>query len=625
MPEWGRLARWGPYALMIALAAIEPMTHCWIVAAPPAKSVPTGLHTGDSGHHLVAMASFSNGFASPFATCRAEDGGSGFRYFAAPIFLLYGIVGEIGRLLGISPFLWLGLVNGLGGFLLFWSVYRFLRHIAPNEAMPAFYLYALGGGLGGLVFLGAGLGGELDASGFEAWFHRFARYELIEGQHLSPILLMPRFYYTLPLALGFAALTALVETDRGRCPAHLVFTCFLLFTTTAINLRLGPLLWGVGAAYLLLGSPNERLYRLWLAVSTCGAVAAGAVVFLGLLQVHPSYADNVRGVTRECILLLPLLFATIWHWPAVKTALCRTLAVLPPLPRAIVVGLSGYLALYALLYLGHQAWYGNWWRGGDLQAAIWASDGAWVAIVPAAVVGWKWAPRRPVDTVVSPGMRWVSLWFVVLLALSVSAWGQGWFLQVSPQRGMVLLGVPLALLAASGLRTWPRPARMAGFALIIGSGVLSQAVAALYFQGHLGRTPGKGHFAYLHYAHMSEADARLLEALPSGTVAVPPWSPIAFGEIVAHHGDYTVLGGPGAMNLGDQPFGALQEDVNRFFDADTDDAMRRLFVEEWCVDYIYCPDTCPVEERVLQAFRDIAWLDPVANAGRGMVFKVRKN
>ena len=112
------------------------------------------------------------------------------------------------------------------------------------------------------TFLMAWSTGSVNSPDFEQWFYRFAQYELIEGQHLAPALLMPRLYYTLPLALGFAALTALVETDWCRCPGHLFFTGFLLFITALLNLRLGPLFWAVGCVYLVAGSKNDGLFRL---------------------------------------------------------------------------------------------------------------------------------------------------------------------------------------------------------------------------------------------------------------------------------------------------------------------------------------------------------------------------
>jgi hypothetical protein len=605
---------------MVLLGLIVPLTHAWIANFPPEGAVPTGLHTGDSGHHLVAMASFANGFHSPFVSCLAESAND-FRYFSAPIFLLYGVVGEIGRMTGLTPFMFLGIANGMGGALLLWSVYRFLRRIAPKDAALAFYLYTLGGGLAGLVFLVTWLTGGVGAPGFEAWFMRFAQYELVEGQYLSPILLMPRLYYTLPMALGFAALTALVETDWCRCSGHLFFTCFLLFFMACINVRLAPLFWGAGVAYLLLGSQNDGRYRAWLTGCTFGATALGGAIAIGVMGQHPSYAANVSSVARECTLLLPLLYATIFIWPPLAFGLRNGIGTQPKAMRSVMGALLAYLVAYTALYLAHQAWYGNWWRGGDIGAAMLASDWALVALLPGALLGWNWKPRERPTTPLH--LRWVAAWLLVLLAISVSATGQGWLLQFAPQRCMVLLGVPMALLAAAGLRMLPKVSARAFLVLVIGGGVISQAVAAIYFQGPLGRTPGEGPFAYLHYEYMTEVDARLLAQLPSGTVAVPPWSPIAFGEIVAHHGDHQVLGGPGAMNLGDQPFGPLQATVNRFFSPEVTEAEQREFVANWCVDFVYCPDTCPVDPAVLEGLRQLPWLEVVAEEGRGVVFRMK--
>lgn len=608
-----------PYVVIVLLGLIEPLTHGWIAYFPPEGAVPTGLHTGDSGHHLIAMASFSNGFHSPFATCQS-DSTDNFALFSVPIFLLYGIAGEIGRLTTIPPFLFLGIANGFGGMLLLWSVYRFLRRIAPKDAVIAFYLYALGGGLAGLVFLLSWVCGGLGAPGFEAWFARFAQYELIEGQYLSPVLLMPRLYYTLPMAMGFAALTALVETDWCRCPGHLFFTCFLLFVSACINVRVAPLFWGVGAAYLLLGSHNDGRYRMTLALWTLFTSAGGVAVALWFMGRHPSYQGNVSSVARECALLLPLACATLYFWLPVAGGVRLGLAAMPRPLRCAMGALLGYLGLYAALYMGHQAWFGNWWRGGDMGAALLASDGALPGLIPGAIFGWRMKAQPSPD--LPAHLRWVLVWFLGLLVISISAAGGGWLLQFAPQRCLVLLGLPMALLAAAGLRSLPRYVARVSLTLLLLGGIASQTVAALYFQGPVRRQPGEGPFAYLHYEYMTVADEKLLAELPPGYVAVPPWSPIAFGEIVAHHGEHQVLGGPGAMNLGDQAFGPLQEGVNYFFSIAATEAERRKFVSTWCLDYIYCPDTCPLDESVLTALRNAPFLSLVAEEGRGAVFRV---
>jgi hypothetical protein len=77
------------------------------------------------------------------------------------------------------------------------------------------------------------------------------------------------------------------------------------------------------------------------------------------------------------------------------------------------------------------------------------------------------------------------------------------------------------------------------------------------------------------------------------------------------------------MNLGEQPFGPLQESVNRFFSDAASDAERRDFLTKWCVNFVYCPDTCPVDPAVLEGLRRLPWLEVLAEEGRGVVFRVK--
>jgi hypothetical protein len=217
------------------------------------------------------------------------------------------------------------------------------------------------------------------------------------------------------------------------------------------------------------------------------------------------------------------------------------------------------------------------------------------------------------------------LWLLLFTAAGVSAWGGGWYMQLVPRRLLVLLGLPLAILAAATLNRIaarrPRVANRltAGVAVL---GACSVAVGALYFQGPLGHTPGEGPFAYLHYELMTPADAALLDALPPGRVAAPMFNPFAFTEVIALRPGNPVACGVGTLNHADVPFEPMREATRSFFLPETPDAFRREFVRAWCVRYVYCPDTCPVPEQTLEAFRATPWLQEVAARGEGAVFKV---
>ena len=620
---------WAVCLIIVALSAIEPLTHAWIQNYPPEGAVPTGIHTGDSAHHLLCMRSFGNGFFSPFATCQAPKGAHHYSYFAVPIFHLYGIVGEVAKLLHINAFLFLGIANGLGGALLLVTVYRFLRRAFPALANRAFYLYALGGGLGGVAFLVAGLFDMHDRPDFELLFQRFAWYELIEGQHLSPALLLPRLYYTVPLALGFSGLTAYGSADRNDSRKHLLFAAFLLFLATAMNLRVGPMFFGVIVLYALCGAHQPITQRITALVAAFAAVAAGGGVFWSVLRLHPSYAGNVSQVTDTAMRLLPYLSATVLLWLAALGGMRRALARLPRPLYCIACAILGYLAAYTLGAAGYHIYYGNWLYGGDATVPLAVSDWALLGIMPGFATAW-FRPKADAPETAAPeagalgpgAVGWAALWLLGYLALSISAFGGGWFLRLSPERLMVMIGLPLAVIAAYGLQGMPVVRRRILYTALLGCGIVSIGVGALWFQGPWGRTPGQGPFAYLHYAHMTERDAGLLERLPEGTAIAPPWSPIAFGEVIALREGMRVVGGPGAMNLGEQPFGPLQTSVNTFFSAATTDADRRGIARAWCVEYVYCPDTCPIDRDLLDAFQDAPWLKQLARSGQGRIFMV---
>ncbi|MBI2426129.1 MAG: hypothetical protein HYV27_25120 [Candidatus Hydrogenedentes bacterium] len=619
-----------PVVLAIAvLASIEALLHLWIQFAPPDGCVPTGMHTGDSGHHLLSMRAFGNGLHSPFATCRADDGGNGFGYFAVPIFLLYAMLGEVGRAVTTNDFLFLGFANGIAAALYLTAVYRFLVAAAPRYGRTAFFLFALGGGIGGPLYLAARFFGIADTPGFEQGFMRAALYTLIEGQYPAPYLQFARFYYTLPLAFGFWSLKVFVDALRIPCTKHALFAGILLCFPAFFNLRLGPLFQMVALLYLV-SQPGITVRAAW-AYFRPYLILGLLATFAGwwCMQLHPAYGANVRAVTSSVALFLPLLFALLPFVPAVTAGLGRFLEALGPVLRIPALAALGYIVSYALLYAGHQAYYGNYFMGGDAGAAWFASDPALLGALAGALLGCAKLMQARAGTA-SPVQAeddrelpvWAFLWMLLFGAASICAAGGGAFAQLAPARFMIMLGVPVALVAAVGLERLHRYPRRTLRAGIYGCGIVSIFMGTLYFQGPWGAGPGKDRpFGFLHYEFMTPMDARLLELLPEGTVAVPPWSPIAFGEIIAVHKGNTVIGGPGALNLGEQPFSAIQGAVGSFFDPATPALEREAFLRNWCVDLVYLPDTCPQPKALRDALALVPGLTLLDQAGSGAIYR----
>lgn len=366
--------------------------------------------------------------------------------------------------------------------------------------------------------------------------------------------------------------------------------------------------------------PRRASFALALAVPVVIGGAAGAAV----LHLHPSYTENVAAVTQGVMRLLPFLSVTVFFWIAAFPAIRAAIAALSPPYRTAALAAAGYLLAYLILFLGYQAYYGNWLRGGDSTAPIVISDPALVGAALGLFYGlltWHKARPAPPET---DSPAWAVLWLLAFLTLALGAFGHGWFQRFTPQRFMILLGLPLAILAAHGLDAMRPALRRALYTAILACGIISILVASLFFQGSWGRTPGHGPFAYLHYNFMTQADADLLEHLTPGIIAVPMWSPIAFGEIISLRPGARVLGGPGAMNLGDQPFGQIEKAAKTFFSPDTPDVLRRSFARDWCVDYVYWPDTCPLDPRVLEELLATPWLELLAHAGHGAIFRVQK-
>lgn len=618
-PVWVWLA-------ILGFALVEPVTHAVLRIDWGGTHVGTGLHIEDDSGFLPAVAMFETGFFSPYVTYAHPHGPHDPAIFGAPVFWLLALFGYPLLQLGLDPLLALGVMNGLGLAAFLWAVYRFLRTALPQAADRAYQLFLLSGGLAGALYLGARLFGMIEAPGFEVFFHRYARYELIEGPFLAPLLIANRVYYTAPLGLGFAALTlALRRLEDTRLRAH-ALPALLLLAASYWNARLGPLFW-FALMCRALAEPRFA-WRDMLRLAMAYAVPACAAVVLVSMQMrlNPVTQAATFGLLRRSIWFGSFLSVAGVTLLAASPALRRGLRASHGVGRVAAFASVGYLAVFAIGYAAYQTYWGNWLAGGDAAAALAVSDTALLGAVAGAVAALRW--RAPVQTCADPAAAWFTLWFVALAAAGVAALGGGRYLAAMPERCLVLMGVPLAGLAALGIRDWSErvPVVGRGFRIVLhGLGACSLCAYLLFFNAPAGYTPGHGPFAWLRVDVMSRNEAALLGQVESGVVLAPATAPPQYGDIaVAFRPGVRTVFGQGTFAIGDVDMAQQAGAVSRFFDPAASEEERRAALDHWCVDYVLCPETRPVDAGALAGLESMAVLEVAAKAGNAVLFRVRE-
>lgn len=621
MPEPRHPLRWPGFAILF-LALIEPLSHCWLKYGPLGDMVHSGFRIGDTPFFLTAMNIFSSDFFSPYATCQSADGSNNPWLFALPHHWIYGALGWIASCLHLDHFLMLGIANGLAGAFYLWMVLRFLRYVAPQRAEMAFALFCFSGGLGGLLWVVSVALGYHTQSGFEFWFHRIARYELMEGPFLAPALVLPRLYYTLPLGIGFAALMAFMGSMGRDNPIPDKRAILLQFICTYLNARVGLLFWGVALCFMiaqpLVSVGMKWRYSFYYLLPT---LVASVLVYLPFAM-NIQGAENVSDLLRRSAWAGSLVTATFWLWPIVALALWRHVGQMRWFGRLLAGWGIGYGCTFFVLYLAHQFWYGNLLGGGDTAAAIAVSDWALLGLLPGTITLWRKRSGAAEDA----SEHWVALWFLGLACVSIAAFGQGWFMRLMPERGLVLLGLPMAMLAAEGLSMLRGrfPRAVAAYAvLIFACGGVSLAVSTLCFQGPLGYNPGKSAFGWLHSEVVRPEDLAMIDHLGEGTLLAPASLPPLLGDVAVTRrlGLKTLFGQP-SLEFGDLDMLSTAREIQQFFSPDAQDDFRAYFVQDWCVDFILCPATRPVDPSVVEHLSSLPWLERIAQEGDAVLFKV---
>lgn len=647
-----RVPLWIP-AVMLALAIIEPATHLWLTHAPPEGYVSTGLHTRETVFLRYWMR--PTDWPSPFSI----DNDSAWSINAPRVF--FYAAGAAGRAISLDDFTTLGWLNGLGTLVLLLGVYAFLRTATPHIANLAFLVYALAGGLGGILYLVTGVLGLHDAPNFEAYFQRYAHYELFQGKFLTPAPLMVYPHYTFPLGLGFAALALAIRALRvppssqeaweshssdarpeqqlrvtpsshegawGWKPlrhpnTQLLVAAVLLFLGGTLNVRLGPMIWAIFIGYLLAGShaPIPRRIRA-AAILAFPAWAAFLVAWLPIYRQSGSLANQLE-YGSAAVWFSPLISATIFHIVAILVAVRDILPRMPRWQRACAYAAIGYLALFTTLYVAHALYYGNLLLPNDTTPPRKFSDVALLGALAGAAMGYS---PTTVRSTAHSQLPWIALWFLAFLIFSISAFGGGRWLILTPQRLMVFYGVPLAILSAHGLALLHQRHRVAARALgstMIACGVLSIAVGAFAFRGPLGPHPGAPPYGQHHAELMRDTDAQCFPHAGPGFILAPLATNPTFGDIAAVHRPDIKVFGVGSFGLSGLDYGTLEADVTTFFAPGTPEETRRSFAERWNVDWIYVPATPAGNGAVADELSAYEWLQPECRQGEAALFKVK--
>lgn len=626
-----RRTPWYVWLIAGVLGLSQPLLILWITQFPPEGMVPTGLHIPDSAIFIQSMDMFENGFYSPYATAASEVGDHDLSFYPMPYLWMYGVLGVIAGILETGNLAVYGVANGVGVFLFLMVVYRFLREAVPQVANRAFLLFALSGGPAGGLFIITGLLGWHDSLRFDDYFFRFALYELMDGAHLLPVTIFPRLYYVVSLAFCLGGLTAFLKGLRYPCPAHLSFSGLLLFCGAFINPRFGVFtaLIALLIAWRSVGARQAKLRGLLL-FGVPGAAGWAAGWFL--MRTNPAVIGNHLAVGNMAMWLSPFLTAAFLHLLVVMPELRIRARAMETLPRLVCWGGLAYLAIYTLLFAAHQVYYGNLLSCADGSVAPHVSDPALVGAVAAVLAAW-WYLRRYGNKGITPVIAqlehpqqvlpirtdWIALWFLGFLALTLSAFGAGWFLKFGPQRLMVMLWLPLCMVAAFGLerlqQTRPYLAHgYAAFLVLLGSA--SVLVSLTCFQGPFDLEQGKGPYARFHVEVMTEADAQVLEALGEGRVLA--FSPAS--DVVARHCGNPVYFGIGSFNLSRQPYAKLKAEVADFFEGGNE--QREQLANEWGIEYVFYSDTWPAGDKTLMERYESSWLEEVASEDNAALFRV---
>lgn len=123
-------------------------------------------------------------------------------------------------------------------------------------------------------------------------------------------------------------------------------------------------------------------------------------------------------------------------------------------------------------------------------------------------------------------------------------------------------------------------------------------------------------------AFMTNADAKVLNHLDKGVVLAPSLNHPLFGDILVQRPGIKTVYGNGTMDFTHQLMHEVKTKVANFYRPGTDNTFRKGLVSDWCVDYVFCPDTAPINPKVLAEFERTPWLCKMIQKDNAVFFKV---
>jgi hypothetical protein len=597
------------WAIIVGVGLIPLLNLGLRTVLPPEGLVPSGLHTVDTYCYLTPMRYMPEGFKTPYAQTHHAAMPAGHEYYGMPYHYLYGTLGVIAEVIRVPDVFILALANGLGIAFLIWAVWQLLNVLMPGVARTAFPLAVIGGGVGGVVGLVICALGLWDDSGVAVAFPRWFRYDLVEGTRSNLHLLQDRLYYTLPLGLAFLGWLRLHKQHAWQAGT-------LIALATLINFRIGPMVWAVALLPVLTGlaPTHKRSLSAWTVGMFVGLAAA-----LLIAGRNPSHFTSSTLISREAIAFAAFLGASAWLLPPACAATLRSLRAAQGWTRYAAWALAGYLTTWALLYAAYHAYYGNWLTPVDFAAATRISDPALIGILPGLLLAHMLSPRD--DPKAPPS--WVLLWLLGALAVGISAWGEGWFLRLAPQRVIVLCGIPLAVLAAYGLQPWRAPLRMAYLAITLTFGATSLLFTWGISHGPFGDTQASVLLPWTRFAYITEADARAIDQVDAGVVLTPANGAPLYGDVIANRTDCSVVYGNGTLDFSRKDLVPLRRRVSAFFSPEASEEERRSLLADWNVRYILCPARSPVDPIVRDQLRQLPDVEVVYEEGEVLLLEVK--